>query len=115
MGFRLAHFTTGFCNHDEAITIYESIAQLFTDPYDKAKTLINLGALYVECHRKDDAERTFLDAVRAVVPDEGLTDLRFAKLGAQALINLGILYQERGTRESPEGLFRWYRGTHWSR
>ena len=102
MGFKLAHFTTGFCNHDEAIKIYEAVVRLFADPYDRAKTLINLGALYAECHRKEEAERAFLDAVRTVVPETGVTDLRLAKLGAHALTNLGIIYQEAGNSEKAQ-------------
>jgi len=99
IGFKLAHFTSGFCNYDEAIDIYKSVLHLFGDPYDKAKTLVNLGGVYAESHRGQDAESTFLDAIRALVPETGQLDLRFARLGAMALTNLGVLYQARGDSE----------------
>ena len=99
IGFRLAFLTTGFCNYDEAIGLYNSVILLFSEPYDKAKTLINLGTLYAECHRRADAERTFLDALRTLVPETGLADLALAGVVAKALLNLGVLYQHGGNSE----------------
>jgi tetratricopeptide (TPR) repeat protein len=99
IGFRLAFLTATLCNYDEAIDTYNSVLPLFSEPYDKARTLINLGALYADCHRGKDAEETFLNALRRLLPQAGPLDFGLARLGAAALVNLGILYQNRGNSE----------------